>query len=424
MYIPRHFEETRVDVLHQLIRDEPFGALVTLGGNGLEANHLPFELDAAAGPFGTLRGHVSRANAVWRDSNPAVEALTIFQGPQRYVTPSWYPTKAETGKVVPTWNYVVVHAYGPIRFIDDPAGERRARGLRRRAGARHRRLRAAVDAARRQVEGQSEPGRGGSGRGHDRPARRRGSGVGGDGRSHRAAGLARCSAAAGRQAMFTLDKVVPWGRSFDEYQQLFALTPGDLERRMLGCGDGPAAFNAEATRRGARVVSSDPLYAFSRDDIEARLAATCDTVLEQTRRHADQFVWGHGIASIDELGGVRMRAMRVFLEDYDAGRAAGRYVDSRLPTLPFADGSFDLALCSHLLFLYSAQFDEAFHRASIREMCRVAPEVRIFPLLALDGSRSPFVEACVAEARTAGAEAETVTSKSPIGRSNCWRSPA
>ena len=121
MYIPRHFEETRVDVLHQLIRDEPFGALVTLGSDGLEANHLPFELDAAAGPFGMLRGHVSRANAVWRDSNPAVEALAIFQGPQRYVTPSWYPTKAETGKVVPTWNYVVVHAYGPLRFVEDPA---------------------------------------------------------------------------------------------------------------------------------------------------------------------------------------------------------------------------------------------------------------------------------------------------------------
>ena len=173
--------------------------------------------------------------------------------------------------------------------------------------------------------------------------------------------------------MFTLDKVVPWGRSFDDTEQLFALTPADLERRILGCGDGPAAFNAEATRRGARVVSCDPLYAFSRDDIEARIAATCDTVLEQTRRHADQFVWGHGIASIDELGEVRMRAMRVFLADYDAGKAAGRYVDARLPTLPFADGGFDLALCSHLLFLYSAQFDEAFHRASIREMYRSPP---------------------------------------------------
>ena len=94
--------------------------------------------------------------------------------------------------------------------------------------------------------------------------------------------------------------------------------------------------------------------AFSRDEIEARIAATCDTVLEQTRRHADQFVWGHGIASIDELGEVRMRAMRVFLDDYDAGKAAGRYVDARLPVLPFADDTFDLALCSHLLFLYSA----------------------------------------------------------------------
>jgi SAM-dependent methyltransferase len=214
--------------------------------------------------------------------------------------------------------------------------------------------------------------------------------------------------AARRHAMFTLDQVVPWGRSFAEYQQLFALTPADLERRILGCGDGPAAFNAEATRRGGRVVSCDPLYAFSRTDIETRIAATCDTVLEQTRRHADQFVWGHGIASIDELGEVRMRAMRVFLADYDAGREAGRYVDASLPTLPFTDGSFDLALCSHLLFLYSAQFDEAFHRASVREMCRVAPEVRIFPLLALDGSRSPFVDACVAEARAAGADAEMV----------------
>jgi hypothetical protein len=205
--------------------------------------------------------------------------------------------------------------------------------------------------------------------------------------------------------MFTLDQVVPWGRSFVEYQHLFALTPADLERRILGCGDGPAAFNAEATRRGSRVVSCDPLYAFGRTEIESRIAATCDTVLEQTRRHADQFVWGHGIASIDELGEVRMRAMRTFLADYDAGKEAGRYVDASLPALPFADGAFDLALCSHLLFLYSKQFDEAFHRASIRELGRVAADVRIFPLLALDGSRSPFVDACLADARAAGLDA-------------------
>ncbi len=121
MYVPGHFEESRVEVLHQLMRAEPFAMLVTMGASGLNANHLPFELDPAPAPFGTLRGHVSRANEVWRTSDPAIDALVVFQGPQRYITPAWYPTKAETGKVVPTWNYVVVHAYGAPRFIDDPA---------------------------------------------------------------------------------------------------------------------------------------------------------------------------------------------------------------------------------------------------------------------------------------------------------------
>ena len=102
--------------------------------------------------------------------------------------------------------------------------------------------------------------------------------------------------------------------------------------------------------------------------------------------------------------------MRTFLDDYDAGEAAGRYVEASLPSLLFNDGAFDLALCSHFLFLYSAQFDEAFHRASIRELCRVAREVRIFPLLTLAGARSPFVDACIAEARGVGWQAgiETV----------------
>jgi transcriptional regulator len=118
MYIPRHFAETRVDVLHRLMQQEPFATLVTLGADGLNANHLPLELDASAVPFGVLRGHVSRANRVWQEPS-AVEALVIFEGPQHYVTPAWYPSKEETGKVVPTWNYVVVHAYGTPRFIED-----------------------------------------------------------------------------------------------------------------------------------------------------------------------------------------------------------------------------------------------------------------------------------------------------------------
>ena len=208
--------------------------------------------------------------------------------------------------------------------------------------------------------------------------------------------------------MFTLDQVVPWGRSFDEYQQLFALTPADLERRILGCGDGPAAFNAEATRRGARVVSCDPLYAFSRAEIEARIAATCDTVLEQTRRHADQFVWGHGIASIDELGEVRMRAMRVFLEDYDAGKAAAA---TSTPACPPCRSRTAASTSRSARTCCSSTARSSTRRSTARRSARCAAsrrEVRIFPLLALDGSRSPFIEACVAEARAAGAEAEMV----------------
>ena len=119
MYLPKHFEETRVDVLHELIRAHPLAALVTLTAGGLDANHIPFEIDPDPAPFGTLRGHVARANPVCRDFSPGVDALVIFQGPGTYVSPSWYPSKQDGGKVVPTWNYAVVHAYGPLRVIDD-----------------------------------------------------------------------------------------------------------------------------------------------------------------------------------------------------------------------------------------------------------------------------------------------------------------
>ena len=121
MYLPSHFEETRIDVLHELVRQYPLGSLVTLSAKGLNANHIPFELDAAPAPYGTLRGHVARANPVWRDYDPAFEALVIFHGPQVYISPSWYETKKETGEVVPTYNYAVVHAYGRLRIVEDRA---------------------------------------------------------------------------------------------------------------------------------------------------------------------------------------------------------------------------------------------------------------------------------------------------------------
>ena len=121
MYLPSHFAETRAEVVQELIRAHPLGTLVTAGPGGLEANHIPFEYDPRAGAFGTLRAHVARANPVWREFSSAVEALVVFQGPQVYITPSWYRTKAETGKVVPTFNYIVVHAYGAMRAIEDRA---------------------------------------------------------------------------------------------------------------------------------------------------------------------------------------------------------------------------------------------------------------------------------------------------------------
>jgi transcriptional regulator len=121
MYVPTLFEEKRVDVLHDLIRSHPLGTLVTLNEQGLQANHIPFLVESTPEPFGSLCAHVARANPVWREFPQQKEVLAIFQGPQSYISPSWYPTKAETGMVVPTWNYTIVHAYGKLEPIEDRA---------------------------------------------------------------------------------------------------------------------------------------------------------------------------------------------------------------------------------------------------------------------------------------------------------------
>lgn len=134
MFVPEPFEETRVEVLHELIRAHPFGVLVTLNEGNLEANHLPFELDSEPAPFGTLRGHVARANPVWHAHAGANETLAIFQGPQAYISPGWYETKKRTGEVVPTYNYAVVHAYGTLRAIEEREW---LRGLVERLTRRH-----------------------------------------------------------------------------------------------------------------------------------------------------------------------------------------------------------------------------------------------------------------------------------------------
>jgi hypothetical protein len=194
---------------------------------------------------------------------------------------------------------------------------------------------------------------------------------------------------------FTLNDVVPWGRSYDEYVRMFALDEAELRLRILGCADGPASFNAEATRRGMQVISCDPLYAFGATAVRERIDATSPDVLDQTRKNAAAFVW-NTISSVEDLGIIRKAAMATFLEDYDPESreraSARRYVAAALPDLPFPDAAFDLALCSHFLFLYSDHLGADFHSEAVRELCRVAREVRIFPLLSLDGEPSPFVE--------------------------------
>lgn len=119
MYSPDHFREARTEVMHALIQAHPLGVWVVLGDDALVANHIPFKLDASRGELGVLVGHVARANPIWRQAPSGIPTLVTFQGPQAYISPSWYPSKHEHGKVVPTWNYAVVHAHGRPTFIQD-----------------------------------------------------------------------------------------------------------------------------------------------------------------------------------------------------------------------------------------------------------------------------------------------------------------
>jgi len=195
---------------------------------------------------------------------------------------------------------------------------------------------------------------------------------------------------------FSLEKVVPWGRSFNEYVAMFALDNDDLNKRILGCSDGPASFNETLSKRGGSVVSVDPIYQFTSEEIARRIHETYDIVMEQIRKNSNDFVWTQ-IRSVEELGQVRMSAMRAFLSDYAQGENEARYRYAVLPNLPFPDGTFDLALCSHFLFLYSEHFDADFHLRSLRELCRVAGEVRVFPIVELGSIRSRHLDVAASE---------------------------
>ncbi len=125
MYIPAHFAETRSEELHRIIREYPLGVLVTHGDDGLDADHIPMELDAESGPHGTLIGHVARANTLWQRCPTGTQVMVVFRGANAYISPNWYPSKHETHRQVPTWNYEVVHAHGRITVHDDERFARR-----------------------------------------------------------------------------------------------------------------------------------------------------------------------------------------------------------------------------------------------------------------------------------------------------------
>lgn len=198
-----------------------------------------------------------------------------------------------------------------------------------------------------------------------------------------------------------LNQIIPWGRSRREYELIFGLDANDLQKRMLGCGDGPASFNAEMSASGHSVISVDPIYAFSAAEIAARFHATAASVIEQVRATPGNWVWSYH-RHPDDLLASRQQALARFLADYESGRANGRYCVAALPELPFTDKHFGLALCSHLLFLYSEQLSEEFHIRAVQELCRVAEEVRIFPLLTLAVHPSPHVGKVRASLERAG----------------------
>ena len=189
---------------------------------------------------------------------------------------------------------------------------------------------------------------------------------------------------------FHYKDIVPWGRSFDEYLDIFNLSEDDLTRDIIGVGDGPASFNVRMYQRGTPIISVDPIYRFSEAELRQRIQETYEDVIAQAHQNQDKFVWTR-FSSVDELAEIRMQAMDEFCRDFESGKQQGRYLDASLPNLPFPDKRFDLVLSSHFLFLYSTNLNLAFHLQSLRELLRIGTEVRIFPIVDVNSNPSPFL---------------------------------
>jgi len=207
-----------------------------------------------------------------------------------------------------------------------------------------------------------------------------------------------------------LKNIVPWGRSFEEYKEIFSLTEMDLKKSILGCGDGPASFNAELSAQGGKVVSIDPCYIFTAAQLRSRIAEVYDEIMPQTRLNEEKYIW-ESIPSVDALGKIRMSAMEKFLSDYEKGKEEGRYIEASLPAVNFQENQFELALCSHYLFLYSEHVSLEEHIKSLVELCRVAKEIRVYPLLALNGDISPHLSMVMSELKSLNISVSLVGTK-------------
>lgn len=188
-----------------------------------------------------------------------------------------------------------------------------------------------------------------------------------------------------------LKSVVPWGRSFAEYVKMFNLSENDLNKKIASFGDGPTSFNSEMANSGKKVISFDPIYSFDKNKIEKRIKETKTTVLTQVAQNKADFNWTY-IKSIQELEQIRMNAMKEFLDDFETGKSELRYIASELPDIrSFDNSTFELGLSSHFLVLYSSLGLE-FHIRSIKEMLRLCKEIRIFPLVNLNSTKSEVLD--------------------------------
>ena len=193
---------------------------------------------------------------------------------------------------------------------------------------------------------------------------------------------------------FELSKVVPWGRTLEEYNTMFNLNNEDLKKSIASFGDGPASFNTEMTNLKNNVTSFDPIYQFTKQQLINRIQETKDIVMKQAKENKDNFIWTT-IKNLHELKKIRMGAMYKFIDDFETGKEQNRYISHELPNKTyFLDKHFDIGLSSHFLLLYP-DLGLEFHIKSIDEMLRICSEVRIFPILDLDAKESNLLKPIV-----------------------------